>query len=93
MKKKNDDFDLESCFDMDVPVPDEYLDPDERKPTLEERSYYATDEDGAQYYYCGDTCIHITEHFAEKGKTVGELMEDLLLRKAKNATNDNALNR
>ena len=48
-----------------------------------DRTFYATDEDGQRYFYIGKTRIKITEHFPEKGKTMGELIEDLILYAAR----------
>ena len=36
----------------------------------------------------GNTKIKITEHFAEEGKTMGELLEELIIREAKKAAKD-----
>ena len=83
----------EACYEPEEPIPEEFVEKPEPKKTLENTAHYATDIDGTEYYYCGNSCIHITEHFAEEGKTVGELMEELILRKAKGKADDNALNR
>lgn len=48
----------------------------EPAPTLENSSFYVTDVDGTEYFYCGNTCIKITEHFADNGKQINELVED-----------------
>ena len=94
MKRKDEnDIDLCTCYEPTEPVPEEFIDPDERKPTLEDSSIYMITEDGTLYYFCGNTRIKVTEHFAESGKTLSELMEEMVLREAKKATNDNALNR
>ena len=92
-RKKEDPYDLCACYEPTEPVPEEFIDPDERKPTLEDSSFYMIDEDGTLFYFCGNTRIKVTEHFAESGKTLEELMEEMVLREAKKATNDNALNR
>ena len=91
-RKKEDPYDLCACYEPTEPVPEEFIDPDERKPTLENSSFYMIDADGTLYYFCGNTRIKVTEHFSESGKTLGELMEEMVLREAKKA-NDNALNR
>ena len=94
MKRKDEnDIDLCACYEPTEPIPEEFIDPDERKPTLEDSSIYMIAEDGTLYYFCGNTRIKVTEHFAESGKTLSELMEEMVLREAKKATNDNALNR
>ena len=45
-------------------------------------------EIAVEYYCCGNTKIKITEHFAEDGKSMGELLEDLIIREAKKAVKD-----
>ena len=87
-KKKTDPYDLYACYEPTELVPEEFIDPDERNPTLENTSIYMTDEDGIEYYCCGNTKIKITEHFAEEGKTMGELLEDLIIREAKKTAKD-----
>ena len=51
-------------------------------------AFYLTDENGVEYYCCGNTKIKITEHFAEDGKSMGELLEDLIIREAKKSVKD-----
>ena len=89
-KKKvtNDPYDLCSCYEPSEPVPEEFIDPGDREPTLADTAFYLTDENGEEYYCCGNTKIKITEHFAEEGKTMGELLEDLIIREAKKAAKD-----
>ena len=53
----------------------EYAGPE---PTLENTSYYVKEPDGTLYFYCGNTKIKMTEHFAENGKSVGTLLEDVI---------------
>ena len=87
-RKKEDLYDLCTCYEPEEPVPEEFVEKPEPKKTLENTSHYATDIDGTKYYYCGNTCIKITEHFAENGKTIGELLEDLIIREAKKTAGD-----
>ena len=92
-RKKEDPYDLCACYEPIEPVPEEFIDPDERKPTLEDSSFYMIDEDGTLFYFCGNTRIKVTEHFAESGKTLEELMEEMVLREAKKPPKNNDLNR
>ena len=71
----NDAIDLCSCYEPICEPPvnlleewqdSEYAGPE---PTLENTSYY---------FYCGNTKIKMTEHFAENGKSVGTLLEDVI---------------
>jgi len=41
-------------------------------------------EDGKQYFVCGNNYIEISEHFAEQGKTLRDLIEDVILYTADN---------
>ena len=47
------------------------------EPTLENTSVYFT-VDGVNYLIVGKTIIPINEHFADNGKTVGEVIEDVI---------------
>ncbi len=58
----------------------------ELEQTLENSSFYVTEPDGTKYFYCGNTRIKVTEYFAEKGKTVSELVEDVVRYAARNGT-------
>ena len=87
-KDTNDPYDLCSCYEPSEPVPEEFIDPGDREPTLADTAFYLTDENGEEYYCCGNTKIKITERFAEEGKTMGELLEDLIFREAKKAAKD-----
>ena len=42
-----------------------------------------TDNDGNQYFVLGRTRIKITEHFADNGKPINELVADLIEAKIK----------
>lgn len=50
---------------------------EEPEPTLENTSVYFT-EDGVNYLIVGKTIIPISEHFTDNGKTVGEVIEDVI---------------
>ena len=88
----DEDWDLAQVYDFNDPFPEE-LQPYEGPPiTLENSSVYGIDEDGLLYFYCGHRRIKVTEHFPETGRTIGELMEDLILHEAKKQENFNDLN-
>ena len=38
--------------------------------------FYVVGPDGTKYFYCGNLCIKISEHFADGGKQMDELVED-----------------
>ena len=56
---------------------------DEQEPTLENISFYAIEEDGCLYHYCGKTRIKVHEHFSDHGKSVSDLIENMILHTAK----------
>ena len=41
-------------------------------------TYYVTDERGTLYFYHGNTRIRVAEHFNDKGKPIGALVEDVI---------------
>lgn len=87
-KHTNDPYDLCACYEPTEEVPEEFIEPWERETKPEDRTYYANDEDGVEYFYCGNSRTRIIEHFAEDGKTLDELMEDMILREAKKSNKD-----
>ncbi len=50
----------------------------EPKPTLDNTAFYAVDEDGETYFYCGGSRLKVNEHFADAGKPVGALIENVI---------------
>ena len=50
----------------------------EPKPTLDNTAFYATDEDGETYFYCGGSRLKVNEHFSDTGKPVGRLIENVI---------------
>ena len=51
---------------------------------LRDTSFYAVEEDGCLYYHCDHTKIKIQEHFVDHGKTMGDLLENVIRYAAKN---------
>ena len=41
-------------------------------------TFYVIDEKGVLYFYRGNTRIRVLEHFAENGKPIGSLIEDVI---------------
>ena len=50
----------------------------EPQPTLDNTAFYAVDEDGETYFYCGGSRLKVSEHFADTGKPVGALIENVI---------------
>ncbi len=48
------------------------------EPTLDNTSFYVTEPDGTEFFYCGNTRIKVSEHFASTGKTVNSLIENVV---------------
>ncbi|MCM1222427.1 MAG: hypothetical protein NC548_48960 [Lachnospiraceae bacterium] len=57
---------------------DDYL-----KPVM--RGTLTTDENGQKHFVYGKLRLNVTEHFAEKGKTFRELLDEIILEKAHEA--------
>ena len=49
---------------------------------IENIAYYKTARDGKLYFCCGKTRIEVVEHFADHGKTLGVLVEDVITHAA-----------
>ena len=82
-------IDIESCFDPIFEPPHELIDvwraaydvePDE-VPT-----FYVEDEYGTLYFYYGNSRIRVAEHFNDKGKSIGTLLEDVIRYSAAHQT-------
>ncbi len=41
-------------------------------------TFYVTDEYGTLYFYYGNTRIKVAEHFNDRGKPIGTLIEDVI---------------
>ena len=50
----------------------------EKQFTDADKAFYGVDEDGQEYFYIGKTRVKITEHFPDEGKSIGDLIEDMV---------------
>ena len=94
----NSNYELDiwsSCFNPIFDPPPEAIEEWKRRsddywdgpePTLENTSVYFT-VDGANYLIVGKTIIPVSEHFAETGKTVNEVIEDVIRYAVKSQKN------
>ncbi len=78
-----DHIDLCSCYEPFFTPPASQLDEygfiaSEPEPTLDNTSFYVTEPDGTEYFYCGNTRIKVSEHFADTGVTVNNLIENVV---------------
>ena len=55
-------------------------------PDIGNIAYYKTARDGKLYFCCGKTRIEVVEHFADHGKTLGVLVEDVITHAANTNT-------
>ncbi len=40
--------------------------------------FYGTELDGTTHFYIGNTRVKVSEHFNDKGKVIGNLLEDVI---------------
>ncbi|MBR5220875.1 MAG: hypothetical protein IKV66_07820 [Clostridia bacterium] len=59
---------------------------------IENISYYKTAQDGKLYFCSGKTRIEVVEHFADHGKTLDVLVEDVITHAAGANTGNIRLN-
>lgn len=58
-----------------------------KDPTI---PYTETQDDGTEVFVYGKNRIIVSEHFADNGKTLEDLIVDLILREARHNTANNA---
>lgn len=78
-------IDLFSCYEpIEIPPKEQEIEwrklrgEYEPEPTLENTSFYVTEPDGTKYFYCGNTRTKVTEFFATNGKTMDNLIENVV---------------
>ena len=49
---------------------------------VENIAYYKTARDGKLYFCCGKTRIEVVEHFADHGKNLGTIVENVITHAA-----------
>ena len=73
-------IDLCACYEPMFEPPQELI--DEWKAAHDETdgvtTFYVEDEYGTLYFYYGNTRIRVAEHFNDKGKAIGALIEDVI---------------
>ena len=87
-------IDLCACYEPMLEPPQEFI--DEWKAAHDEPdgvpTFYVTDEYGTLYFYYGNTRIRVAEHFNDKGKPIGALIEDVIRYSAARQTEKMAEN-
>ena len=74
-------IDLCACYEPMIEAPQELLDERQTNYNTEPEgipAFYVTDEYGTLYFYYGNTRIRVAEHFNDKGKPIGTLIEDVI---------------
>ena len=61
-------------------------------PDVENIAYYKIAHDGKLYFCCGKTRIEVVEHFADHGKNLGTIVEDVITHAAGANTGNIRLN-
>ena len=92
-ENENENIDLYEFFDFTEEVPKSFENECKKywlehlKETCTSHEFgdgsYVKDSEGNLYYYHNGLMIKVTERFAEKGKTIGDLIEDLIIYQAK----------
>ena len=80
--------DLCACYEPMFEPPQELI--DEWKAAHDEPdgvpTFYVEDEYGTLYFYHGNTRIKVAEHFNDRGKPIGALIEDVIRYSAAHQT-------
>ena len=75
-------IDLCACYEPMFEAPQELIDEWAAAREFEEPdgvpTFYVEDEYGTLYFYYGNTRIRVAEHFNDKGKSIGTLLEDVI---------------
>ena len=85
-------IDLCACYEPMIEAPQELIDEwnAARDVELEEPdevpTFYVEDEYGTLYFYHGNTRIRVSEHFNDRGRPIGALIEDVIRYSAAHET-------
>ena len=74
-------IDLCACYEPMYDAPQELVDEwraDREDGPDEVPTFYVTEGDGPLYFYYGNTRIKVSEHFSDRGKPIGALLEDVI---------------
>ena len=76
--KNYESIDLCECYEpLDYPSK-ELLQAWKHESEPKAELYYGTEPDGDMYFYVGNSKIKVTEHFNDKGKSIEDLLEDVI---------------
>ena len=83
-------IDLCACYEPMFEAPQELIDEWAAAREFEEPdgvpTFYVEDEYGTLYFYYGNTRIRVAEHFNDRGKPIGTLIEDVIRYSAAHQT-------
>ena len=83
--KNYESIDLCECYEpLDYPSK-EILQAWKRENEPLPEPYYGTEPDGEMYFYVGNSKIKVSEHFNDKGKSIEDLLEDVIKYSAKSS--------
>ena len=86
-------IDLCACYEPMFEAPPELIDEWKAAHEMEEPdevpAFYVEDEYGTLYFYYGNTRIRVAEHFNERGKPIGTLIENVIRYSAAHQTAGN----
>ena len=81
--KDYESIDLCECYEpLDFP-PKEILREWKLENEPKREPYYGTEPDGEMFFYVGNSRIKVSEHFNDKGKSIEDLLEDVIKYSAK----------
>ena len=86
-------IDLCACYEPMFEAPQELIDEWAAAREFEEPdgvpTFYVEDKYGTLYFYYGNTRIRVAEHFNDRGKPIGTLLEDVIRYSATHQTEKN----
>ncbi|MEE1010634.1 MAG: hypothetical protein U0L11_01205 [Acutalibacteraceae bacterium] len=90
---ENENINLCECYDFTETVPKSFENECKKywldkwkeicKPQFLPDCFYLKDTDGKLYLVCDGELIEVSEHFADKGKTIDQLIEEFIIYQAK----------
>ena len=78
-------IDLCECYEPLEYLPKEILKGWKRESEPVPEPYYGTESDGEMFFYVGNSKIKVSEHFNDKGKSIEELLENVIKYSAKSS--------
>ena len=83
--KNYESIDLCECYEPLEYLPKEILRAWKRENEPLPEPFYGTELDGEMFFYVGNSRIKVSEHFNDHGKTINDLLEDVIKYSAKSS--------